>query len=448
MDWSGRRVTVMGLGRHGGAIGVVRFLHARGANITVTDQADESSLSGSLEKLSDLPGIRFALCGHRDTVFRNADFVVVNPAVRPDNYWLHLAREQGAVVTTEIELLLAEAKPHVAAITGSNGKSTTAAMLYEILRADGEKTWLGGNLGGSLLEQVELMDTDDWIVLELSSFQLHRLPATIRPFDVSIVTSLTANHLDWHRDLDHYVRSKQRIVELTAPHGSVVLNLDDVEVRTWDKLAAGKSVKGPVATESIPTLQVPGIHNRTNARLAAAAGGAIGCSAESVFTGLSQYKGLSHRLEFVTEFAGRRFADDSASTTPESTIAAIHAMQTPVWLLVGGSDKGSDFHTLSESFSNYVQGVACFGEVGPKIDRACETNESRCARCVVSTLDEALQWCWQRSQVGDTILLSPACASSDQFDNYVHRAEVFRQLIASLNASKNERKLASNFLFG
>lgn len=448
MDWSGRRVTVMGLGRHGGAIGAVRFLHARGANITVTDQADEASLSGSLEKLSDLSGIRFDLGGHRDSVFRDADFVVVNPAVRPDNRWLHLAKEHGAVVTTEIELLLAEAKTHVAGITGSNGKSTTAAMLDEILRADGKKTWLGGNLGGSLLEQVELMSPDDWIVLELSSFQLHRLSATIRPFDVSIVTSLTTNHLDWHPDLNHYVRSKQRIVELTDPQGSVVLNLDDAVLRAWDKLAAGRSVKGPVATESIPTLQVPGYHNRTNARLAVAAAAVIGCSPESVIAGLSQFKGLTHRLEFVTEIAERRFIDDSAATTPESTIAAVHAMQTPVWMLVGGGDKGSDFHALSESLSKHVQGVACFGEVGPKIDRACEANKSKCARCVISTLDEALRWCWQRSQVGDTILLSPACASSDQFDNYVHRAEVFRQLIAHLNSSKNERKLAPNILFG
>lgn len=448
MDWSGRRVTVMGLGRHGGALGAVRFLHARGAAITVTDKADAASLRGSLEQLANLSGVRFELGCHREEVFRNAEWVVVSPAVRPDNPWLNLATEHGATVTTEIELLLSEAQAHVVAITGSNGKSTTAGMLDEILRADGKRTWLGGNLGGSLLEHVDLMGTDDWIVLELSSFQLHRLPATMRSFDISVVTSLTANHLDWHPDLSHYIRAKQRIVEHTAPHGCVVLNTDDAEVKTWDKFAAGRSVLSPVPTEALPTLQVLGSHNRTNARLAAAAAGAIGCSSDSVIEGLTRFKGLPHRLEFVTEIDGRRFVDDSAATTPESTIAAIHTIVEPVWLLVGGSDKGSDFHALSQAFSNHVRGVACFGEVGPKIEHACATGKSNAARCVVSNIEEALQWCWQHSQAGDTILLSPACASSDQFDNYIHRAEVFRQLIGDLDASTKERKLASNFLFG
>ncbi len=441
MDWHGRRVTVMGLGRHGGAIGAIRFLASRGADVTVTDTADEAALRESLDQIADLPNIRFELGGHQASAFRDADVVVANPAVRPDDRHLQLAADNGATVTTEIELLLGEVSAHTVAITGSNGKSTTAAMLDAVLRASGHRTWLGGNLGGSLLQHTDSIKPDDWLILELSSFQLHRLSSAIRPFDVAIVTSCTPNHLDWHPDVAHYIRAKRRILELTAPSGCAVLNMEDAEVQTWVGTPRGMW-RAAVDYSRIPLLRVPGEHNRTNARLAAAAALAIGCSTESVQTGLSQFQGLQHRLELIAEIDGRRFINDSAATTPESTIAAINALGSRSWLVAGGSDKGADFHAMARAITEGVQGVAFYGAVGPTLQRACDETQSTCPRTVVPTLDEALQWCWQRAQSGDTILLSPGCASSDQFDHYIHRADVFRQLVKRLQSISGERTLA------
>jgi len=431
----------MGLGRHGGAIGAVRFLVARGAKVTVSDTADKAALRKSLEQLADLAGVRFELGGHRESAFRDAEFVVANPAIRPDDRHLQWAEAHGAIVTTEIELLLGEMSAAVVAITGSNGKSTTAAMLDSILRNSGRRTRLGGNFGGSLLPHVDSIEPDDWVILELSSFQLHRLHGLPRPFDVAIVTSCAPNHLDWHPDVAHYIRAKRRILELTMPSGCVVLNVEDAEVRSWANAVRGKW-KGAVDSSLLPALGVPGEHNRINARLAAAAALAIGCPAESIDKGLSQFLGLPHRLEFITEINGRRFINDSAATTPESTIAAINTTTTPPWLIAGGSDKGVVFHAMVDAIARNVQGAAFYGAVGKTLSRACDEVQTMCPRTVVSTMEDALRWCWRRAQAGDIILLSPGCASCDQFEHYVHRADVFRELVLRLRLSTGERTLA------
>lgn len=442
MDWHGRAVTVMGLGRHGGAIGAVRFLAARGAQVTVTDTADETALRCSLDQLADVPSIKYELGGHREETFCDTDYVVVNPAVKPDNRWLRLAVEHGASISSEIELLLNEVDARVVAVTGSNGKSTTAAMIDAILRASGRRTWLGGNLGGSLLPQIARIGTEDWLVLELSSFQLHRLDSHIRHFDVSVVTSCTPNHLDWHPDLEHYIRAKQRIIELTAPRGSVVLNGEDTEVRSWTNLLQDRTLLTAVESFEVPALRVSGEHNRDNARLAAAAAFEVGCDKASVTQGLSVFKGLPHRLELVATIDGRRFINDSASTTPESTMAAMDACPGPLWLLAGGSDKGSDFHTLAQAIAGGVKGVAFYGAVGPALLRACEKLQPSCVRTNVRCLEDALGWCWQCAQSGDSIILSPGCASGDQFNHYVHRGEVFRKLVARLKSTTGQTTLA------
>ncbi len=431
----------MGLGRHGGAIGAVRFLASRGAEVTVTDTASETVLRGSLDQIADLPDVRFELGGHRASAFRGAEFVVANPAIRPDDRCLRLAEEQGATVTTEIDLLLSEVSAHTVAITGTNGKSTTAAMLDSILRTAGRRVWLGGNLGGSLLQHVRSIGPDDWLILELSSFQLHRLNARTRHFEAVMVTSCTPNHLDWHPDGAHYIRAKQRLLEFTAPSGCAVLNLEDDEVRTWTDRVKG-TCRGAVDHALIPSLRVPGEHNRTNARLAAAAALELGCPAKAVQAGLAQFVGLPHRMELVAEIDGRSFINDSAATTPESTIAAIATLQSRPWLLAGGSDKGIDFRAMASAISCGVQGAAFYGDVGATLSRQCDAMRIMGPRIVVRTLEDALQWCWQRSHAGDTILLSPGCASSDQFDHYVHRADVFCRWVMRLQLTRGETTLA------
>ena len=218
LDVQGKRVTVMGLGRHGGALGVVRFLVERGTRVTISDAASADSLGDSLDALRGVAVARLNLGGHQQRDFAGADLVVVNPAVPPNNPWLAWIVSHGIPITTEIELALAHCRGRVIGVTGSNGKSTTACMIDHLLRSSGIQSWLGGNFGGSLLTDVARIAADDWVVLELSSFQLARITAP-RPVEIAVVLNCTPNHLDWHLDFDSYKRAKQQLLALQNAEG-------------------------------------------------------------------------------------------------------------------------------------------------------------------------------------------------------------------------------------
>ena len=213
MQLYGQRATVMGLGRHGGGVGAARYLAEQGARVTVTDLADADALADSLDELAGAGIERFHLGGHREADFTEADLVVVNPAVRPDNPFVELARTAGARITSEIELFLDACPAPVIGVTGTTGKSTTAAMIAAALDAAGRRSWLGGNIGRSLLADLPRIRSDDWVVLELSSFQLHWLGENVRWPRLAVLTNFAPNHLDWHGSVEHYRQSKQRLLD-------------------------------------------------------------------------------------------------------------------------------------------------------------------------------------------------------------------------------------------
>ena len=243
-ELAGRRVTVMGLGRHGGGVAASRYLAEQGATVTVTDLASESELAESVGELAGVPIARFHLNGHREEDFRDTDCVVVNPAVKPDNRLVQLARQAGARITSEMELFLEACRGHLIGVTGSNGKSTTAAMTAAILSASGRRTWLGGNIGRSLLADLPQIGPDDWAVVELSSFQLYWLSATVRMPEIAVVTNCTPNHLDWHPAWEHYVAAKQRLLlEGKSEDRRAVLNPHDAEVARLAEIGS-RTVRG------------------------------------------------------------------------------------------------------------------------------------------------------------------------------------------------------------
>jgi UDP-N-acetylmuramoylalanine--D-glutamate ligase len=429
MDVSGQRVTIMGLGRHGGGVAAARFVAERGAAVTVTDKAEPQTLGDSLERLADVRIGRFTLGGHREIDFRRAEVVVVNPAVRQDDWFLNLARQSGATITTEIELFLNACPATIIGVTGSNGKSTTAAMTAEILRAGARRTWLGGNIGRSLLGDLAEMRSDDIVVLELSSFQLAQLSAEARLPEIAVVTNCTPNHLDWHADMADYVAAKQRILSGQRAEDMSLLNPHDEQVAGWSHLARGRPL-AVLPLESLPPLAVPGRHNRENAACATAAARAAGCSESAIDTGLRSFRGLPHRLELVSEIAGRKFYNDSMATTPESVIAALDALDGPTWLLAGGHDKGADFAALGEALGRKARGAAFYGAARDVLRAAMDRDAPQCT--TTETLAEALDWCWRRSQPGDHIVLSPACASYDQFVDFADRGEIFARYVRRL----------------
>lgn len=408
----------MGLGRHGGGVAAARYLAEHGATVTVTDLADAAMLADSLAALAGSPIERFHLGGHCEDDFTQTDLIVVNPAVRPDDRLVKRARESGARISSEIELFLDACPAPVIGVTGTNGKSTTAAMTAAAIagghggrrcEAAGRRVWLGGNIGRSLLPELSRIRPDDWVVLELSSFQLHWLSDDARWPQFAMLTNFAPNHLDWHPSVEHYRRAKQRLLE------------------------RAETVISPCSDAVVPPLRVPGRHNRANAALASAAAIAAGADRESIQLALSEFKGLPHRLAFVSEIAGRRFYNDSKATTPEAVVAALEAMERPTLILLGGSDKNVDLTPLARAVGARACGAGLFGATAAKLDAILAAHAPQLPRSRAETLDEAIVWCWAQSRPGDAILLSPACASLDQFRDYADRGDRFMQLGGQLS---------------
>src|SRR5580700_2976584 len=316
IELAGCKVTVMGLGRFGGGLGAVRFLAARGACVTVTDLLSAEDLAEPLSQLAGWPIEAFHLGGHVDADFLDADVVVVNPAVPPASPFLTKARDAGVLLTSEISLFWQFNRSRTIGVTGSNGKSTTAAMTHAILQAAALPSRLGGNIGNSLLPEIEGIGPDEWSVLELSSFQLDdldRLPASP---NIAVVTNFTPNHLDWHGSLSEYRRAKQSILRWQTPDDIAVLNHDDADVRSWPTFGrtlgfgtrdAGCDGIFERGAEHIlrrdgsherfglrEWVPLPGRHNVANAMAAACAALAAGADLDAVRRGLESYRSLPH----------------------------------------------------------------------------------------------------------------------------------------------------------
>lgn len=430
MKYDGLRATVMGLGLFGGGSEAARWLARAGAVVTVTDTAHEDRLASSLRSLESVPIHRYVLGRHRKEDFVEADLVVVNPAVRPGSPWLEMAERAGTSLTSEMDLFLENCPARTVGVTGSNGKSTTAAMIASILEAAGRKVFLGGNIGRSLLDEVATMSADDFVVLELSSFQLHRLRQSAIMPETAVITNFTANHLNWHPDLEHYAAAKQRLLLAQPTCGTAVLDLAAPGLSGWQEFVQG-SLSMPLNTSDLPPLSVCGRHNEANAGLAASAAIAVGCSEHAIDTGLRGFRGLPDRLELVGTVEGRRLFNDSSSTTPESTMAALRALTGPVWLLAGGADKGAPCDELADCIARYANGVIFYGQVADCLAAQVASRNTTVVCHAVKTLAEAFALSMEEAPANGTVLLSPGFSSHDQFVNYRARGTAFVELAKS-----------------
>ncbi|HEX6985526.1 MAG TPA: UDP-N-acetylmuramoyl-L-alanine--D-glutamate ligase, partial [Planctomycetaceae bacterium] len=376
------------------------------------------------------------------------DLIVASPAVPTDHPLLVAAEAAGVSVTTEIGLFWAHCRGRIIGVTGSVGKSTTAAMIHAALVGSGRTAWLGGNIGGSLLPDVDRIAADDWVVLELSSFQLERLgPQKPRP-RVAVVTNLRPNHLDRHGTLAAYRAAKQNLLRWQTAEDVAVLNADDPDVSTWPTAARVRRFgtwreepppgafldgdrlvvsDGRSLAELPLSLRVPGEHHRLNAAAAVAAATAVGVEPQVAVDALNGFRGLPHRLEVLGEIDGRLWVNDSKATTPESAVAALRSFDRPVRLIAGGADKGVDLSPLADQIAARDAAVYLSGRTGPVI---AELLARRGHRAVTSceTFDESVTAAHRDSRPGDVILLSPGCASWGQFRDYRERGERFAEL--------------------
>jgi UDP-N-acetylmuramoylalanine--D-glutamate ligase len=462
MTFAGKRITIMGLGFFGGTIGLARYLVTRGAQVTVTDLQSEADLQESVAALDGFP-VRLVLGRHEPTDFTDVDMVFASPAVREDSPYLAAARSRGVPVDTEMNLFMRLCRGSVIGVTGSNGKTTTTSLIGTILRAAHPRTRVGGNIGRSLLPEVAAIEPGDPVVLELSSFQLEDLAAVGRSPHIALLLNLSPNHLDRHGSMEAYLSAKMRIFADQGPEDVAILNADDPRlqplagelysrvrffsceraVADGSYLAGDRLVVAQAGTvikvcrlEDIPLL---GRHNVANVLAAVAAADAWGVPAAVMCEAIRTFPGVEHRLERVRELHGVSFYNDSIATSPTATLAALAAIPQPIWLIAGGYDKGLSFHALGEAIVQHVKGVFLIGTTTPQIAQAIETARPPArdlpSITICRDLRDAVSAASGAAAPGDVVLLSPACASYDQFRNFVERGRLFKQLVSELGAS-------------
>lgn len=436
-----RRVLVMGLGRFGGGVGVTRWLCGQGARVTVTDQAGADSLAESLAQLAGLD-VTLRLGGHDEADLAGCDLLVVNPAVAESSPFLRAARGRGVALTTEINLFLSRCAAPVVGITGSVGKSTTTAMTGAVL-ATRYVTHVGGNIGRSLLEELAAgaIAAEHVVVLELSSFQLQRLADLKRSPHVAAVTNLSPNHLDWHGDMAGYVEAKKNIFRYQGGEDVLVLNADDPAVAAWAAEAPGRVERFCLADEPFE-LTAPGAHNQANAQAAWAVARAMGVSRDAAAAALKGFRGLPHRLALVAERNGVRYFDDSKATTPAGATVALRSFAPgTVVAVVGGYDKKISLEEFCRELARRCRVVVATGQVGPDIAALTARQGGPAGPKIVleREFDRAVAAAVEAARPGEAVLLSPGCASYDQFANYIQRGLRFAALVGCDGTGDVER---------
>lgn len=458
----GKRATLMGLGLFGGGAGAARFLATCGANLLVTDLRPGEKLAPSMHLLDGLP-ITYRLGEHFEQDFIDTDLLVANPAVPRNNRFLRAAERAGVPITSPMNLFLSLCPAPVAAVTGSNGKSTTTSLLARMVACSGRRVWLGGNIGISLLPLMDRIRPGDLVVLEMSSFMLEDAEALRWSPHLAVATNLTPNHLDRHRDFGAYAAAKRVIFDYQSPEDVAVLNARDATLMRWSEDDLGgrlfffDSAPDPANLRAGVSLvndrlvwhaedrdelicrrdEVPlvGPHNAENAMAATVAAVCLGARGEHVRAALKRFVGLEHRLEPVGEYGGLRFYNDSDSTTPESGIAALHSFPGPVTLIAGGYDKKLDLGPFARAAAGVADVIITMGQTGPVLARMARQESAYLGKAVVieevATLEEALACVKQLSMPGSSVIFSPSCPSYDSFDNFRHRGEVFKALVRS-----------------
>jgi len=479
---AGKRVLIMGLGRFGGGIGVTKWLCGQRANVVVTDVASEKDLAKSLDALKGLD-ITYHLGGHDEADLDDCDLLIVNPGVdKRTSAFFQAAVRRDIAWTSEMNLFLERCPGMIVGITGTVGKSTTTAMLGAILQSgmavEGWRhgnVWLGGNIGKSLLEDLQEMRSEDVVVLELSSFQLEDAEQIRKSPHISLVTNLRDNHLDRHGTLEAYAAAKGNIYRYQTDEDWLVMPVDggvaplpsgwadrpllcrfgiDEQSRKVRLEAPGAcSPKGcpalsegggrteqqgqqPVTEEIAVSLSVPGLHNVLNAAAALAISRILGVADDVATDALSRFSGLPHRLEFVRELEGVRYYNDSKATTPEAAMTSLKAFDGGIVVLVGGSDKGSSFAELGRALADRARAVICMGDTQEKILREVLLSSGAADRPVVKTAtnsQEGVDLARELAEPGDVVLLSPGCASFDWFRNYEERGETFKILVRAIS---------------
>ena len=447
----GKRALVLGFARQG--IALARFLVARGAKVVVSDLRSEDDLSEARAKVEDLP-IEFVLGGHPSTLLEGVDVLFLSAGVPFQAPIVQQALARGIPLSNDSQLFLELCSAPVVGITGSAGKTTTTALTGEMCRAGGRGTWVGGNIGRSMLPDLDEIEPDNLVVMELSSFQLEVMS---RGTEVAAILNLTPNHLDRHKTIESYTAAKARLIDFQPAGGIAVLGRDDpgswslvsrVRGRCRSFSMYGEVPDGAFVRNSVITLRGPdgempvchldrlrllGQHNVLNVLAAASLADSVGVPIEAIAQTCQVFTGVEHRLELVRERDGVRWYDDSIATAPERMMAALRSFDDPLIVLAGGRDKDLPWEEAAALIHQRVRDVVLFGEASDLIHAHLEDASGPAGKILrAEGLAQAVEMAAHLARPGDVVLLSPGGTSYDAYQDFEERGNHFKALVKSL----------------
>jgi UDP-N-acetylmuramoylalanine--D-glutamate ligase len=446
-----KKIAVLGFGLSNEEL--LKFLLKYNDNITVFDKASVKDLKDKIKKFEDTD-IKFSLGENYLENLSGFDIIFRTPIIRNDVPEIQEEIKKGAILSSEIELFMKLCPAKIFGVTGSDGKTTTTTIIYQILKEYGHGAWLGGNIGIPLINRLENIEKEDMVVLELSSFQLQTMD--ISP-DVSVITNITPNHLDIHKGMDEYIEAKKNIYKFQDENGVLILNLDNDITReiamenkkavTFSRLNQMKngvilkdnciSFKLGESTEKIlktDDIILPGIHNIENYMAAIPAVSRF-VDKISIQKVAKTFAGVEHRLEFVKDINGVKFYNDSIGTSPARTIAGLYAFNENIVLISGGYDKKIPYDTMGAPMADNIKTLISMGQTGKKVEKALldelkkrgETESINIEKA--ASLEMAVELAYKNAEKGDIVLFSPASASFDMFPNFAIRGKMFKKIV-------------------
>ena len=446
---AGKNITVIGIGISN--LPLIKYLVSLGANVTACDRRSAEDLGENYTELEKL-GVKFNLGdGYLNNL--SGDMIFKTPGMRYDVPELLKAKENGSIVTSEMEVFFEVCPSHIIAVTGSDGKTTTTTLIHKMMTDAGYKTWLGGNIGNPLLTDTEKMKENDWVILELSSFQLHTMRKSP---EIAVITYISPNHLDMHKDYKEYIDAKKNIMLYQNEGDTLIVNADNQVTADIGKSANG-AVKyfsrngmadvyldgniikrGIVEILNIKDIKIPGMHNVENYMAAIAAVSGL-VSKEVIVNVAKTFGGVEHRIELVRTLDGVKYYNSSIDSSPNRTINTLRVFPNKVIMIAGGKDKGIPYDEIGPALAEHVKVLILIGATSDKIQEAldAEINKTGNGKDIevirATSYEDAVNTARSKAHDGDVVLLSPASTSFDMFRNFEERGNLFKKIVNELN---------------
>ena len=446
---AGKNITVIGIGISN--LPLIKYLVSLGANVTACDRRSAEDLGENYTELEKL-GVKFNLGdGYLNNL--SGDMIFKTPGMRYDVPELLKAKENGSIVTSEMEVFFEVCPSHIIAVTGSDGKTTTTTLIHKMMTDAGYKTWLGGNIGNPLLTDTEKMKENDWVILELSSFQLHTMRKSP---EIAVITNISPNHLDMHKDYKEYIDAKKNIMLYQNEGDTLIVNADNQVTADIGKSANGavkyfsrngmadvyldgNTIKrGIVEILNSKDIKIPGMHNVENYMAAIAAVSGL-VSKEVIVNVAKTFGGVEHRIELVRTLDGVKYYNSSIDSSPNRTINTLRVFPNKVIMIAGGKDKGIPYDEIGPALAEHVKVLILIGATSDKIQEAldAEINKTGNGKDIevirATSYEDAVNTARSKAHDGDVVLLSPASTSFDMFRNFEERGNLFKKIVNELN---------------